>query len=166
MAALSSAEVFGDDFGGARMWGLRELPLSDISSILPQTVGWIYLSALLFSLMLIYGLRRHQRWKKLAPRRNAKKSLLLMRSDLARLRDLPHLIRHIALCYWSRDVVSELHGAAWISWLNKTAGSQLFMAGDAELLNRLAYAKHPDIDHQTGQQLVDATLKWVDEAHV
>lgn len=166
MAALSSAELFGDDFGGERMWGLRELAFSDLTGFLPQTVGWVYLGIFLFALILIYGMRRYRRWEQMALQRNAIESLLQMRTDSTRLRDLPHLLRHVALCYWRRDVVSELHGEAWIAWLNESAGTQLFMASDAELLNRLAYAKRPEIDLETGQQLVESALKWVNTAHV
>ncbi len=166
MEALSSVELFGEDFGAQRMWGLREFPFADTTSWLPQTIGWAYLGILLFALSLIYGWRRYQHWKQQAFRRHAISSLMQMRDDLSRLNELPQLLRHVALCTWPRGVVTGLHGVAWIRWLNEKAGKQLFKDSDAEILNRLAYTNRYDLDKKAGQQLIDASLQWVGADHV
>lgn len=166
MEEVSSVERFGDDFGAERMWGLRELPLPDSTSLFPQTIGWLYLSLLFVSLLLLYALHRYHRWQQQAYRREAKISLANMRYDLTLITGLPGLLRSVALRSASRETVIGLHGKPWIEWLNRTAKKDLFDAQDGELLNRLAYEKSPAVDEFSRHRLIDACEQWLGMDHV
>ena len=166
MDELGSAELFGDAFGAARMWGLRETPMQDVVSLFPQTSGWLLLLLLLLALIAITRWRRYQTWKQQAFRRDAIRSLTHMQDDLSQIKALPQLLRHVALRSSPREEVVGLHGSAWIAWLNVKAGSRVFDDADAKLLNQLAYAGHSDIDPAIGQRLIAASLQWVSVDHV
>ncbi len=176
MEELGSAELFGDDFGGERMWGLRELFLPGGTGWFPETIGWVYLSVLLLALTVIYCLHRYHHWKTQAYRRDAIKSLTLMRDELSQtssmqtnplsIRDLPRLLRLVALTSSTREQVTKLHGQSWINWLNTKAGKQIFQVEDAEFLSQLAYANPDQIDLERSRHLITAVELWVSMDHV
>jgi hypothetical protein len=166
MEQINSAELFGDDFGGERMWGLREIAVPDSVSLVPQTIGWTLLSLLLFALLLIYCWRRYQYWQQQAFRRNALTLLAHMRNHPSRIQRLPALIRHVALNTYTREDVVGLRGEAWIEWLNDKAGLPLFCHADIEILNRLAYSDQIDLEVEKSQSLIDASERWVVTARV
>lgn len=157
----TSADRFGDDFGGEQMWGLKELPYPDAISMTPQTMGWMLLAAILLALAGWLGWRIYRRWKANAYRRNALASIEDMRSEPALAVDLPFLLRKTALMAFDRQTVASLRGKAWIGWLNETAAGTAFSDSDADSLDALAYSKQ-QIDGQRLRHLLENSRRWVE----
>jgi hypothetical protein len=155
----SSAELFGSD----RMWGLKELPLPEPVSWWPQTFGWYILAALLLLGLAWLGWRQWRHYQHNAYRREGLAKLEVMASDPTALRQLPYLLRKSALCAAPRADVAGLRSRDWISWLNESAGCELFAETDGEKLDALAYARdrQPLLNDTELQHLVDASKTWM-----
>lgn len=164
MEELSNEAMFGSDFGAERMWGLKEVML-EAEKFSPQTIAWLWLLALVSVVIMIVCWRRYQYWKSQAYRREALKSLALMRTDNSQLGALPRLLRYAALQSAPRNEVIAASGADWIDWLNQKAGKTIFNKEDATLLSQLAYADKTEVDQQQGQHLINATEAWIGGHH-
>lgn len=140
--------------GGDRMWGLRELPLPEPVSWLPQTWGWAGLAAVALCAVAWLGLRRYKAWQREGYRREALIRIAEMSRNPEALETLPFVLRSTALCAFPRDEVAALHGKAWIAWLND-AGAD-FTPDDAHWLDELAY--QPDATAQIEPASVDRLL--------
>ena len=137
--------------GGDPMWGLRELPLPDSVSWMPQTYGWGVL-CLLVALGLAFLIRRQcVTWGKRAYRRLAIAELTRIGNDDSQLHRLPALLRRTALSGFPREEVVSLRGRAWTKWLNDHGAR--FIDEDADALDRLAY------DPQLAEKLAPETAK-------
>ena len=157
-ASPSSADRFGDDFGGERMWGLKELPYPDPIVFTPETGGWLILAAILGLVGLWFVWRLARRWHANAYRRDALRTLRHLGDDeQARL---PVVLRKVAMLSADRSTVASLRGNDWIGWLNGGLGEPLFLDSDAALLDQLAYASQrlPDPDWT---RLLEASCTWV-----
>ncbi|MCP1419320.1 hypothetical protein J3D47_003563 [Pseudomonas laurylsulfativorans] len=100
---------------------LKEMALPAPVSYAPQTWGWWALLALLIITLVVTGARRYWQWRRDRYRREALVRLeeLLRRSnDLSALRELPELLKRVALSMPSRQH-TNLVGA---SLLAKTSG--------------------------------------------
>jgi hypothetical protein len=161
-ASPSTAERFGDDFGGERMWGLKELPYPDPIAFTPETGGWLVVAALLLLMALWLGWRLTRQWHANAYRRHALRTLrYLDRNEQA---TLPVVLRKVALLSSDRNTVAFLRGNEWIDWLNGCLGERVFLDGDADLLDQLAYAGRPLADAEWHRLLV-ASRTWVKLHH-
>ena len=156
----STRDRFGDDFGGEQMWGLKELAWPDPVPFLPQTVGWIVVALLLLALVAWLAWRARKRWLKNAYRRDALTSIEAMRADPAAAAKLPFILRHSALAAYERRDVAGLRGAEWTSWLNESAGRELFAASAAETLDRLAYGRET-LSPAEIEPLLSASRDWL-----
>ena len=136
----TTADRFGDDFGGEKMWGLKELPYPESIAMTPQTMGWVVVGLVLLAALLWIALRAYRNWQKDAYRRQARQQIDGMLSQSVDARALPFLIRKTALAAFDRREVASLRGADWIDWLNSRLPSARFEADDAGLLDRLAYS--------------------------
>ncbi|MEJ2140354.1 MAG: DUF4381 domain-containing protein [Gammaproteobacteria bacterium] len=156
----SARDRFGDDFGGEQMWGLKELAYPEAIPFWPQTTGWLVVGILLLVLLAGLAWRARRRWLRNSYRREALTSLEMMRSDPARVRQLPFLLRHAALAAYDRSSLASLRGDDWIRWLNQTAGREVFEHGAAETLDRLAYSKQEFAPDEI-EPLLAASRDWV-----
>ncbi|POF43972.1 alpha-2 type XI collagen [Pseudomonas laurylsulfativorans] len=85
---------------------LKEMPLPVPVSYAPQTWGWWALLALLIIALVVTGARRYWQWRRDRYRREALVRLeeLQQRSnDLSALRELPELLKRVALSMPSRQ---------------------------------------------------------------
>lgn len=156
----STSERFGDEFGAERMWGLKELTMPDAVSVLPLAPGWYALMALVGLFALYVGWRVWQRWRRNAYRREA-----LARLDAEGPAGLPFVLRRAALMGFARYDVASLRGSAWIGWLNRTGRDHLFEAGDAALLDTLAYGDVRSVAADELERLVRISRTWL-KTHV
>jgi len=156
----SSRDRFGDDFGGEQMWGLKELAYPEAIPFWPQTPGWWIAGLLILALLAWFVWRARHRWNQNSYRREALLSLEMMHNDPARAKQLPFLLRRSALTACDRTSVASLRGADWISWLNETAGREVFEQEAAETLDRLAYS-NADIPSREVEPLLAASREWV-----
>jgi len=79
---------------------LKELPLPAPISYAPQTWGWWVLLALLVVMALVLGARRYWQWRRDRYRREALARLVELQqrsNDLSALRELPELLKRVAL---------------------------------------------------------------------
>ena len=160
--AESSVDRFGDEFGGERLWGLRELPYPDPVPLVPETVGWAVLAGVMLILLLYWGFRARRRWRANAYRRDAIASLEAL--DLSRSAELPWLLRKVALTAATRESVASLRGAAWIQWLNGSAGERMFEESDAHLLDQLIYSGTTPAAAEF-ERLRRQSCRWVKQHH-
>ena len=156
----STRDRFGDDFGGEQMWGLKELAWPDAIPFVPQTAGWLVVALLLLALSAWLAWRARRRWLRNAYRRDALASIEAMRADPAEAAKLPFILRRSALAAYDRGDVASLRGAEWTGWLNESAGRELFTAGAAEALDRLAYGRETPSPADMGP-LLAASRDWV-----
>ncbi len=154
----TSAERFGDGFGGQAMWGLQELAYPEPPPLLPQTPGWAGVGVLLLLGAGYLAWRARQRRRANAYRREALAALEHMSADSAA--GLPAVLRRAALAVGERAVVASLRGEAWIGWLNARAPAPLFQVRDAALLDQLAYGTEP-VPEADVRRLMEAGRQWL-----
>ncbi|MBL4597956.1 MAG: DUF4381 domain-containing protein [Rhizobiaceae bacterium] len=155
----SSAELFGSD----RMWGLKELPLPEPVSWWPQTIGWVGVLFIILCALTWLAWKRWQAYQHNLYRREGLVKLDSFNQNPLAIIELPLLLRSSALRAAPRIDVANLRGSDWITWLNKSGGSNLFEDRDAKLLDELAYAQ-PDqstIDSKTRVHLLEASRTWM-----
>jgi len=150
-------------FGSNRMWGLKELPLPDPVSWVPQTIGWLFLAIAALAGVGYFVWRRWQIWQANQYRRDGLARLKQMNPK--QLHDLPEILRVAALAAGPRNKVASLRGPDWINWLNDRVDQPLFDDADSIILDTLAYAK-TDISPDQARRLLDASENWLRGHHV
>ncbi|EJN28374.1 hypothetical protein PMI35_03067 [Pseudomonas sp. GM78] len=90
---------------------LREMALPVPVSFAPQTWGWWALLALLIVALLVTGVRRYRQWLRDRYRREALVRLEELRqrsNDLSALRELPELLKRVAISMPSRHTTKPV----------------------------------------------------------
>ncbi|WP_372030193.1 DUF4381 domain-containing protein [Pseudomonas kurunegalensis] len=153
---------------------LRELtPGVPPFSYLPQTWAWLVLAVLLLLLGCLWGALHWRRWRRDRYRREALARLdaLAAREGEQRivaLRELPELLKRVALSMPDAPPVASLAGVQWQRFLNQRARQPL-PSGFVDTLQMLAYA--PDatlrrLDAQQVNRLFGASRGWIEGHHV
>jgi hypothetical protein len=154
---------------------LKELALPAPISYLPHTWGWALLAVLLVLGALYWAARRYRRWRRNRYRREALQHLARLEQAMAEdtrrlpaLRELPELLKRVALSMPDRPAVASLSGGPWQGFLD-SHGDQPLPAGFSRQLSDLAYG--PDshlqaLDSEQRQQLLDQCRHWVEHHHV
>lgn len=144
-------------------------------SYFPQTWGWLALLLLVLAIALVWGTLRWRRWQRDRYRREALARLdaLLGALDdhehrLPALRELPKLLKRVALSIPGAPPVARLGGKQWQTFLDERAPAPL-PEGFAAGLFTVAYAPDarvlaiPDAD----VHLLFATSRhWIEAHHV
>ena len=158
----STQDIYGDDFGAERMWGLRELPYPEDIGWWPLAPGWYAIAALLVVLLAVWVWRRYLIWKRNAYRRDGLLAIRTMRTNSAQLRQLPFLLRRTALIGYPRADVASLRGAQWIAWLNGSAGRDVFEDADAARFDALTYQSGTEpVQGDELQRMLDGASYWM-----
>lgn len=153
---------------------LQELaPGAPPFSYLPHTWAWAVLLTLVVVGLLTWATLRWRRWRRNRYRREALlrlDQLVAARADerLAALRELPELLKRVALSMPGAPAVAGLGGQAWQAFLSAHARQPL-PASFAAQLQLLAYA--PDaqlaaLDDASVQRLFAASRHWIEAHHV
>lgn len=149
---------------------LQELPLPTAISYLPQTWGWVLLLVTVALLMLTWLTIKAYRWHLNRYRREALARLnqLEQQLDNMALREIPVLLKRVALSCPQHPDVASLSGDAWQSFLQRNTAVQL-PADFSIQLAALAYA--PDavleaLDERKRQELLRLSRQWVETHHV
>ncbi|SMP28936.1 DUF4381 domain-containing protein [Shimia sagamensis] len=115
---------------------LVEVPDPAPVSMMPQTVGWLVLLALVLALMTWRGWRFWQHYQANAYRRAALRELRVAGDDPVAI---SIILKRAALVAYGRRRVAALSGAAWVGFLQETGRG----AWDQTALAMAAYQEAP-----------------------
>jgi hypothetical protein len=158
-----SAPPLPDIFGNYILGDFVEVVSPENVSWLPQTVGWLWLGAILLALMLRYGWKRLRHWYRNRYRREAVERLQKIAETGEQefwLIELNKLLKLTALAAFSREQVARLSGEEWVDFLNRHCTTPPFSVEQKKLLTTGAYKK-TILKGNTRQQLLAASLTWV-----
>lgn len=155
---------------------LQELPLAAPTfSYAPQTWGWVILAVLMLALITCFYLWRRLRWRRNRYRREALVRLELIEQNLmdpqqrvVALREIPELIKRVALSIPGENSAAPLRGEQWQAFLQRHAPQSI----PDDLAKQLA-----DLAYQPGQrlaalkteqlrELLDVCRRWIEAHHV
>lgn len=135
-----------DEFGNPWMSNLEEITLPEPIAWTPQTIGWLLLAVALLLFVGWLAWRLVRRWRANAYRREALDrigeidgSLQDVAARSRALRELPELIKRVALAAYPRTDVARLSGEAWLGFLDGAIGTTQFTRGPGRALPGLAY---------------------------
>lgn len=155
---------------------LQELPLpTPPFSYAPQTWGWLLLLLVVVLLASCWAVRYWRRWQRNRYRREALVCLGDLEHKLADpsqrlqvLRELPVLLKRVALSTSAAPAVSSLSGGQWQAFLVQHARTPI--ADDfAARLYTLAYAPASEvlgIPHAEIDTLFATSRQWIEAHHV
>lgn len=155
---------------------LRELPLPPPpASYWPQTWGWLLLAAAALALACAWGLWRYLRWRRDRYRREAlalHDELVQSLDDggrrIAALRELPQLIKRVALSMPAGEAAARLGGDDWQAFLQRHSATPL-PEDFAKRLALLAYAPEQQLralDADELHTLLSVSRRWIEAHHV
>lgn len=155
---------------------LQELaPPAPLVSYWPQTWAWVWLAIVLLLLLATWGFWRYRKWQRDRYRREALALLdelgAAIREPshrLAALRQLPILVKRVALSMPDGAASAPLGGADWQAFLQARTPAAL-PADLQRQLTLLAYApdsRIANMDEQEVQALLSACRQWVEVHHV
>ncbi|WP_339514786.1 DUF4381 domain-containing protein [Pseudomonas sp. RL_15y_Pfl2_60] len=159
-----------------RISQLQELPLpTPAFSYFPQTWGWLVLLLVGLAIFATWAFLRWRRWHRDHYRREALLRLSQLqdaitddKQRLHALRELPELLKRVALSMPNAPEVGNLSGAKWQGFLQSTSPSPL-PADFSQQLALLAYAPQTQLMALKPEQLdsVFSTCKqWIEAHHV
>lgn len=160
-----SAPPLPDTFGNYALGDFVEVASPEAVSWWPQTTGWWWLGAILLGYALYRGWRLLQHWYRNRYRREAADRLqqLVGATETPGLvADVNRLLKLTAIVAYSREKVARLSGDEWVSFLNRHCPTAPFSPQQGQLLSEATYTGQA-IAPETGQQLLDAVLAWVQQ---
>ncbi|KJZ35064.1 MULTISPECIES: DUF4381 domain-containing protein [Pseudomonas] len=150
---------------------LKEIALPAPVSYAPQTWGWWALLSVLVLAVLLVSARRYWQWRRDRYRREALVRLAELQSSddqLRALRELPELLKRVALSMPTTYPVAALGGEDWQGFLVRHSPQPL-PADFSQQLAQLAYA--PDstlltLKEEQRERLFNTSKRWVEQHHV
>jgi hypothetical protein len=154
---------------------LKELALPAPASYMPQTWGWVALLLILLVGGALWAARRYWQWRQDRYRREAlarlnqlERALSDDNGQIPALRELPELLKRVALSMPGQPEVATLSGDAWQQFLASRSREAL-PANFSQQLASLAYG--PDaqlraLSTAQRQQLLQQCKQWVEHHHV
>ena len=150
---------------------LQNLVLPAPVSYMPQTWGWWALLGVVLAGLAVWAARTYWLWRRNRYRREALQRLAQLRAandPIATLRELPTLLKRVALSMPTPQAVGSLQGAAWQDFL-RGHSPQPLPDDFSEQLAFLAYAPDDQLlalpDTQR-QYLFETCTRWVELHHV
>ena len=150
---------------------LKELGLPAPVSYMPQTWGWWALLGIVLVALLAVAARAYWHWRRNRYRREAMQRLAQLRTHddpLSALRELPTLLKRVALSMPVPQAAGTLQDAEWQAFLNKHS-TQPLPEDFSQQLALLAYAPDEQLLALPGelrQQVFDTCALWVEQHHV
>ena len=160
-----SAPPLPEAFGNYALREFVEVVPPEGISWLPQTAGWFWLAIALLGVIAYYASRAVKHWYKNRYRREAISRLrALMQSahSVDLVSDINRILKITALVAYSRETVAKLSGQTWTDFLNRQCDQPPFSA-EQQLLLATAIYRSADIDQQSSQQLMAASMLWVSQ---
>lgn len=155
---------------------MQELALpAPVTGYWPQTWGWLVLLVVLLALAGSGYWRHRRRWQRERYRREGLLRLAQLRQQMAdpaqrvgALRELPELLKRVALSMPDTEACAALGGEQWQLFLERHAAAPL-PAELARQLAHLAYApalRVAELTAEQRQQLLDICQRWIEAHHV
>jgi Domain of unknown function (DUF4381) len=154
---------------------LKELALPAPVSYMPQTWGWVALLVIVLLVVALWAARRHWQWRQDRYRREALARLAQLEralnednGQIPALRELPELLKRVALSMPGQPAVATLSGDAWQQFLASRSREAL-PTDFSQQLARLAYgpdAQLRELSAAQRQQLLSQCRQWVEHHHV
>ncbi|OED44955.1 hypothetical protein ACH42_06220 [Endozoicomonas sp. (ex Bugula neritina AB1)] len=148
---------------------LAELPLPESIAFMPQTTGWVVLSAVIISVLLMLLFRRYRQWQRDLWRREARKLLSHARTKQSP-EYLPTLIKRVLLRHVSRSEVTDMNSPDWLEQfteINKRLGINIerinFMSAISVQLSSVAYTPSNSLTADQVNELFDLVSLWLEE---
>lgn len=155
---------------------LKELPLPPpVVSYLPQTWGWLVLALVLLALLgagllLLHRRRQRERYRHEALGRldDLERAAAGPDTRVPALRELPELLKRVALSMPDAPAVAHLGGADWQAFLQRHGDGSL-PADFSRQLALLAYAPEARVQALADtevQTLLRTCRRWIEAHHV
>ena len=184
--AQASTQVSAQASAQAVLEQLHPLLLPPPPAWTPQTPAWAVLAVLVLMGLLWAAWRGGQRWRAARFRRLALAELERLRAELhssqpaatrvTAARQLPALVRRLALAHAARREVASLQGPAWSAWLERSLSFDLrdkpgtptsaFTQGVGQDLNAWAYLPPAQLPWDTLPALLDLVERWIRQHRV
>lgn len=119
---------------------LEPVPEPPPISLMPQTMGWVWLGLGLLALATL-ALRRWQAHRQAQAYRKAGLQALAAAGDNPA--EIAVILRRTALGGFPRTAVASLHGPAWLAFLDRTCPDAGFQTGPGATLARAPYTDVP-----------------------
>ncbi len=160
-------KAFSQTFGNYILHGIEEVHLPDPVSWWPQTIGWKVLG-LLALILLSYGIYRQIKiWWRNRYRREALKQLASLEASAADwqsvVRQLPTLLKLVALQVYPRSDIAVLSGPSWLYFLDAQSSGVSFCDKAGEQLLVVAYQaeEHWMLDEADARELISRVRFWI-----
>jgi hypothetical protein len=155
----------------ADLQALRELPLPAPVSYAPQTIGWLFVGAVLLLIACALAWAAWRRYERTRYRRDALAELKRiderLKEDPGALAEIAPLIKRTALAVLPRERVASASGATWLVLLRDMHGA--FDDAGGALLYASCYAPRERLASVTPEQaarLVRMARDWIEHHHV
>ena len=141
---------------------LRDIHIPGAIDPWPPAIGWWLLAALALVAICYCFFWIFRWWQSNQYRREGVRALTELlnnhESEKQYLQAYSDLLKRVALSRYPRDVVANLTGVAWVSFLDSTAKTQEFTMGEGEVLIQGNYESDPVVDVEKLHQL---GLFWI-----
>ena len=158
---------FFDGWGSTILNDLIETEAPNGISWWPQTVGWQIVLLITVLVIISKLIKKWQQYKRNAYRRDAIAWLehLPPFEDINQqpvFRELPSLLRKVALGGYNRSEVTQLTGQAWLAWLNQQCHKTCFSLEQSEALKQLAFDPNVTLSVTDMAQLILQIRLWIE----
>jgi hypothetical protein len=121
----------------------------------PQTIGWYVLFAIAGIVVMWFAIRSMRQWLHNRYRREALRELARLHPD-----QFSVLLKRTALAAWPREKVASLSGEAWLEFLDKTAGADIFGREPGNRIEEIAL-RQVELSGDDEQVLRAITAEWI-----
>lgn len=149
---------------------LHDIVVPEAVSWWPLAPGWYVVGAFLVILLLWLGIRWIRRYRANRYRRAALSALSSIERDArsrqdpwGTLAEVAELLKRVALAAFPREVVAELSGDAWWSFLNEAGGGATVALETQQLMETALFARteNREPSDEEVSEVVAAARSWI-----
>ena len=160
-----------DVWGNYLIKGIVETPAPTAISWWPTTLGWQLVGFFLLYKVIYTIFKRWRRYVADSYRREALATIeqlppYIGLQSLDQYRQLPMLLRQVALHAFDREQVVALTSVQWEQWLDRQCScsknpQSQFSARCPNVLHQLSFQQQPALDQQQIQMLLEQIILWI-----